>query len=487
MQEFTQPVGPACSLPATILGVFKLFFTAAVIEYIVNETNRYARECMGDDTFAKWVPVTAAEIEAYLGFMILMGINRLPPLRDYWRCDPAYHYGPVADHIPRDRFFEISRYLHFVDNTEILPRSHPNFDRLWKVRPIINMVSETFLNNYNPHMQNAVDEAMIPFKGRSSLKQYMPKKPVKRGFKVWVRADSLNGYICQFAVYVGKEGERVEVGLGQKVVEKLTRELVGGQYHIYYDNFFTGVELAQNLLADGIYSCGTIRSNRKNIPEDLKPHIKKGLKERGDYNVRQDGNLVFTIWQDTKIVSMLSMNSQPTAQHNVLRRKKDGSRVDVPCPDAIVQYNKYMGGVDRNDQLRKYYGVRLKSRKSYKYIFWFILDVAITNAFILLSNYSPIVAKLRSWKEFRAELVMSLIGDYNSRKVPGRRPSLPAPRSTNLTHFPLKMEKRSRCSYCNASKIAKYTYWKCNDCNKYLCHTGNLRTDCFLKHHKSVV
>ena len=206
----------------------------------------------------------------------------------------------------------------------------------------------------------------------------------------------MNGYIFQFMVYVGKEGERVEVGLGQKVVEKLTRELVGGQYHIYFDNFFTGVELAQNLLGDGLYSCGIIRSNRKNIPEDLKPNIKKGFKERGDYMVRQDGNLVFTVWQDTKVVTMLSTNSQPTAQHSVLRRKKDGSRVDVPCPDAIVQYNKYMGGVDRNDQLRKYYGVRLKSRKSYKYIFWFILDVAITNAFILLSNYSPIAAKLRS-------------------------------------------------------------------------------------------
>ena len=203
------------------------------------------------------------------------------------------------------------------------------------VRAIVNMVSETFLYNYNPHMQNAVDEAMIPFKGRSSLKQYMPKKPVKRGFKVWVRADSLNGYICQFMVYVGKEGERVEVGLGQEVVEKLIRELVGGQYHIYFDNFFTGVELAQNLLGDGLYSCGTIRSNRKNIPEDLKPNIKKGFKERGDYMVRQDGNLVFTVWQDTKVVTMLSTNSQPTAQHSVLRRNKDGSRVDVPCHCAI--------------------------------------------------------------------------------------------------------------------------------------------------------
>ena len=166
------------------------------------------------------------------------------------------------------------------------------------------------------------------------------------------------------------------------------------------------------------FTRGTIRSNRKNIPEDLKPNIKKGFKERGDYMVRQDGNLVFTVWQDTKTVTMLSTNSQPTAQHSVLRRKKDGLCVDVPCPDAIVQYNKYMGGVDRNDQLRKYYGVRLKLRKSYKYIFWFILDVAITNTFILLSNHSPIAAKLQSWKEFRAELAMSLIGEYNSRKVP---------------------------------------------------------------------
>jgi len=51
-----------------------------------------------------------------------------------------------------------------------------------------------------------------------------------------------------------------------------------------------------------------------------------------------------------------------------------------------------MGEVDQNDQLRKYYGVRLKSQKNYKYIFWFMLDVAITNAFILLSKYSPVSA-----------------------------------------------------------------------------------------------
>ena len=50
--------------------------------------------------------------------------------------------------------------------------------------------------------------------------------------------------------------------------------------------------------------------------------------------------LLFTVWQDTKTVTMLSTNSQPTAQHSVARRKKDGSRVGVPCPDAIEQRQK---------------------------------------------------------------------------------------------------------------------------------------------------
>ena len=36
------------------------------------------------------------------------------------------------------------------------------------------------------------------------MKQYLPMKPVKRGFKVWVRADSVNGYFCDFNVYTGR-------------------------------------------------------------------------------------------------------------------------------------------------------------------------------------------------------------------------------------------------------------------------------------------
>ena len=38
----------------------------------------------------------------------------------------------------------------------------------------------------------------------------------------------------------------------------------------------------------------------------------------------------------------------------VLRKKKDGTRTPVNCPQSISLYNKHMGGVDQNDQLRGY-------------------------------------------------------------------------------------------------------------------------------------
>ena len=71
--------------------------------------------------------------------------------------------------------------------------------------------------------------------GRSSMKQYMPLKPVKRGFKVWVRADAVSGYFCDIDVYVGKpsDGTSSETGLGERVVLQLSECLRGGKYHLF--------------------------------------------------------------------------------------------------------------------------------------------------------------------------------------------------------------------------------------------------------------
>ena len=138
-----------------------------------------------------------------------------------------------------------------MDNDTIAARGEDGYDRLAKVRPVITAVKDSFLASYAPHCQCAIDEAMVRFKGRSSLKQYLPMKPTKRGFKVWVRADSSNGFVCDLDVYTGKDGA-VTTNLGAKVVARLSRALMGGHYHLYFDNYFSSLPLFDSLLEDGL-------------------------------------------------------------------------------------------------------------------------------------------------------------------------------------------------------------------------------------------
>ena len=206
------------------------------------------------------------ELKAYFGFMILMGIVKLPSIADYWKRDEVFNYVPISSRITRDRFFEIQRYLHFSDNSPLVAPGNDGYDRLGKIRPVIEMILEQILTVYNPHKEVSIDEAMIPFKGRSSMKQYIPNKPVKRGFKVWTRADATNGYISEFYVYTGKEGNRAEVNLGAKVVMTLTKNLTNYYHHVYFDNLFykyvTSVEPPQgwHLQKGGSTRIGTTRT-----------------------------------------------------------------------------------------------------------------------------------------------------------------------------------------------------------------------------------
>lgn len=479
VEVFSEPVGPAVPVTTSILNNFRLFFTMTVLSTIVEQTNIYARQILGESV-NKWVDVTEEEILAILGFTILMGINQLPSLYDYWRKDHVFRYSPIADRIPRDRFLEILRFLHFVNNDSLPTRTDPNFDRLGKIRPILEHVLEACKKNYRPHRYQSIDEAMVAFKGRSSMKQYMPKKPTKRGFKVWVRADSVNGYVSQFEVYTGKQGDTVEVGLGGSVVTRLTRALVGQHYHVYMDNFFSSIPLFKKLLTDNIYATGTLRTNRKMFPTDLLPLVKRGLPSRGDIDFRQDGNLSVIVWQDTKVVVIMSTAQDPSSTTTVRRKKGNGSVINVSCPNAVVDYNQHMGGVDRGDQYRRYYQVRMKSRKAYRYIFWFLFEICILNSFII-HRYSPCIAKnITSYLDFRVQLARALIGEYCSRKTRGRPlcTGIPPAKRVTVAHYPCK-SKKGRCQYCKK----RWTVWFCSQCDRRLCHTGLRDTDCHLHYH----
>ncbi len=271
------PVGPTIQIPERPKDIFQLFFTEELMAMVVQQTNKYAQEVSPSSKV--WVEVTAEELYAFLGFNFLMGLNPKPSLGDYWRKHQIYRYSPICDKITRDRYFEISRYLHFVDNSTLSPRNSPNYDRLGKVRPLFTYINNKCKSLYNPGREVAVDEAMIKFQGRSSLKQYMPLKPIKRGIKVWVLGDSSNGYFSRMDIYTGRK-DKTEHGLGASVVKQLTEDFHNSWRYVFFDNFFTSKYLLLDLLQVGIYGCGTARSNRKGFPEQLK---KPKLKQRYDY------------------------------------------------------------------------------------------------------------------------------------------------------------------------------------------------------------
>lgn len=168
-----------------------------------------------------------------------------------------------------------------------------------------------------PGKEVSIDKAMILFKGRSLLKQYMPLKPVRRGIKVSAQADGSNGYVSAFQVYTRKVGNSTEHGLGAKVVKSLAADLSGSYRHVYFDNYFSSVDLLLNLQCSGLYGCGTLRSNRKGFPPQLKQPAKKGFKKRGESKTCQMKSLTVSVWQDNKAVTVISTNSDPTQMKSV--------------------------------------------------------------------------------------------------------------------------------------------------------------------------
>ena len=148
IKDFTSDVGPTVNIPHTPIEVFRLFFSVQLIQMIVTESNRYASEVMGSEKYDTWNTFTPNDMLAFFGFAILMGINRLPSMDDYWKKGLLY-YKPIASRISRDRFRELFRYLHFVDNSTLQPAGTSNYDKLDKIKPIIEYLTDTFRTLYN--------------------------------------------------------------------------------------------------------------------------------------------------------------------------------------------------------------------------------------------------------------------------------------------------------------------------------------------------
>ncbi|XP_070295735.1 piggyBac transposable element-derived protein 4-like [Salvelinus sp. IW2-2015] len=81
---------------------------------------------------------------------------------------------------------------------------------------------------YNPGPEVTVDEQLVPFRGRSPFRLYVPSKPAKHDIKIWVACDTQSSYAWKMQVYTGKPPSGgPEKNQGMRVVLDVTDGLRG--------------------------------------------------------------------------------------------------------------------------------------------------------------------------------------------------------------------------------------------------------------------
>lgn len=89
-------------------------------------------------------------------------------------------------------------------------------------------------------------------------------------------------------------------------------------------------------------------------------------------------------WYDNRVVNLAStyVGSKPSSE--VQRyNKKEKIYQTIPCPKAVMTYNRHMGGVDLLDALLGYYRIQIRSKKFYHRIFFQMIDMTVVNAWLL--------------------------------------------------------------------------------------------------------
>ena len=92
--------------------------------------------------------------------------------------------------------------------------------------------------------------------------------------------------------------------------------------------------------------CGTIRANRS-IPRDVEGEGKHLKKVQSSF--RRKGDVMVQVWKDKRLVRMISTIHEATVVNT--GRKDRKTNMEINKPYAVVQYNKFMKGIDRADQL----------------------------------------------------------------------------------------------------------------------------------------
>jgi DNA excision repair protein ERCC-6 len=433
------------------LQLFRLYYTNEVVNMMVQMSTQYARE-QGDMTFT----VTVDEMDNFILILLYASYVRLPRQEMYWERDFDLDL-PFAQRImSRQKFRNIKKYLHFCDNNTIDVQNN----RFAKVQPLFDLLNASLVQFGILCDSLCVDEQMVGYTGRHPTKQYIRGKPVKWGYKLWVMCDE-TGYPYHIWPYQGRCGPQRDEPLGSIVVKKMKdviQQVSSPSSHkIYMDNFFTSLNLLEELGEQNLRASGVIRSNRIG-KAPLKRDVE--LPNRGDYDSVSNGVVRLIKLHDSKIVT-LATNFDSVEPLHLTSRHSKVSLDRLKIPNAFHRYNLSMGGVDLTDRFVADYPTSITGKKWYWPLFTNCLGLMRVAAWRLFAHAHHGRSPLDQLA-FLRKIVQDMASSVSRQEKPQCGPSgrfLPQ----ESIHVQVAAVKQGRCRVCH-----KHCRNKCSSCNVYL-------------------
>jgi len=448
------------------LDFYMLIVDSKIINNIVNETNKFAaqqKEAKLTSPFArlnKWYDTNVAEIKQLFGILIWTGLVALPSYELYWSTSNIFstNFGLIMS---RNRFEILMQMLHFSDNT-----TADTTNRLYKLGSVIDDIIINSNHCMQPQEDLCIDESLVKFMGRLAFKQYIKNKRDRFGVKEF-KLCIPPCYTIALKIYAGKEAS-AESSVGTKIVMELGEPFLDCGRTLYVDNWYSSVELAEQLKTRQTHLVGTIRSNRKSNPKDV---VQKKLKKGEIVSKRSDTNVLILKWKDKRDLYMISTKHTSEVVENVVRGKI------VKKPKLVIDYNTGKTPIDLSDQMCSYSNPLRRSTKWYRKVALdALLNIAVVNSMVL---FNRITSSKMSVTGFRTSLVEQLI----------KKETVDVDNSLQTIKHQLEVVGKSRCYMCysimsqskgrnHAQSHSTKVQTKCLACNKYYC------LKCFFKNHK---
>lgn len=448
---------------ASPLDAWNLLFDSTMLNMMVQYTNIYIDSIQDRFTRERDAKKTDEnEIKAFLGLLYLCGTHKSSHtnLKDLYATDGT-GIDIFQKTMSRTRFLFLMRCLRFDNIND--RKSRREVDKLAPIRKFF----ETFVSNckkaYNVGEFVTIDEKLEPFRGRCGFRQYMPKKPAKYGIKIFAVVDSRVFYTWNMEIYAGKQPDGpYKIDCSSKaIVMRLMTPLFNSGRNLTTDNWYTGYELAQELLGKKITIVGTLRKNKREIPPEFL--VKKPLYS-SVFGFQKETTLVSYTAKKNKNVLMLS------TMHN--DDKIDETTMELKKPDIITFYNLTKGAVDVVDEMAAAYTTARISNRWPMVILFSMLNVAAINARILLMSTKNPPTQFKNRRFFLKTLGLVLSENYRNRKPESKKsyPGTSKELENGNGEPPAKKLKTNykRCAFCPCNKDRKSRF-VCQKCDKSLC------------------